>query len=151
MFSLLAILGNLLVIRALWKASSISVILKRVFLSLAFSDLAVGLFPQLILGVTTVLKVKRAANGNDNLEFLCPTVFNVPNFAFFLLACASFLNVIAIAVDRLLAVSLHLRYRELFTSKRVVIALVSLWLTSGVAASIFILLPGHNRLVSYDY
>ena len=147
-FSLLAILGNVLVIRALWKASSISVTLKRLFLSLAFSDLAVGLFPQLLLGVTTVLKVKRAVNGNDNLEFLCPAVFNVQSFAFFLLACASFLNITAIAIDRLLTVSLHLRYQELVTSKRVIIALVSLWLTSGVAASIFILLPGHNQLVA---
>jgi len=41
-----------------------------------------------------------------------------------------------------------LRYQELVTSKRVIIALVSLWLTSGVAASIFILLPGHNQLVA---
>lgn len=43
-FSLVAILGNLLVIRALGKASLIPANLKRLFLSLAFSDLAVGLF-----------------------------------------------------------------------------------------------------------
>ena len=32
--------------------------------------------------VTTVLKVKRAANGNDNLEFLSPAVLTVQNFRF---------------------------------------------------------------------
>ena len=62
------------------------------------------------------------------------------HFAVFLLACASFLNVTAIAVDRLLALSLHLRYQELVTSKRVT-ALVCLWLTSGVAAVIYL----HSR------
>ena len=42
-FALVATLGNLLVIRALMKASTIPVNVKKMFLSLAFSDLAVGL------------------------------------------------------------------------------------------------------------
>ena len=41
-FSLVATLGNLLVIRALIKPSTIPANVKKVFLSLAFSDLAVG-------------------------------------------------------------------------------------------------------------
>ena len=43
-FSPVAGLGNRLVIRALWKASSISANVRKLFLSLAFSDLAVGMF-----------------------------------------------------------------------------------------------------------
>ena len=50
-FSIVATLGNLLVIRALRKSSSISTTLKSLFLSLAISDLAVALIPQLMLGV----------------------------------------------------------------------------------------------------
>ena len=46
-----AAFGNILVIRALWKASSIPANIKKLFLSLAFSDLAVGLFAQLIYAV----------------------------------------------------------------------------------------------------
>lgn len=42
--SLVATLGNLFAIRALWKAASIPDNLKKLFLSLACSDLAVGLF-----------------------------------------------------------------------------------------------------------
>ena len=42
-FSVVATLGNLLVIRALWKSSTISATLKYLFLSLAVSDLAVAL------------------------------------------------------------------------------------------------------------
>ena len=58
-----------------------------------------------------------------------------------LLVVASFPNVIVIAFDRLLAVSLHLRYQELVTPTRVTIVLVSLWLTSCVSAFLYIFLP----------
>ena len=140
-FSLVATVGNLLVIRALWKASSIPANLKKLFVSLAFSDLAVGLFAQLIYGVMMAVILKRTANEYYNLDFLCPTILRVCYFSLFFLGCASFLNITIIAVDRLLAVSLHLRYQELVTSTQVVFALVSLWLTTGVAAFIFISLP----------
>ena len=53
-----------------------------------------------------------------------------------LLSVASFLNVTTIAVDRLLAVSLHLRYAELVTSKRVTITLVTIWLTSCLSSRV---------------
>ena len=136
--SLVATLGNFLVIRAIWKASSMPANLKKTLLSLAFSDLAVGLFSQLMQGVIMAVMLKMAANQNYNFDFLCPTVLTICYLPTFFLACASFLNITVIAVDRLLAVALHLRYRELVTSRRVVIALVSLWLTSGVASSIII-------------
>ena len=145
-FSLLATTGNLLVIRALWKASTIPGNMKRLFLSLAFSDLALGLIAQLAFVVINTVMLKMAANGNFDFDFFCPTILNAAYFLSSLLACASFLNVTAIAVDRLLAVSLHLRYQQLITSKRVVFSLVSLWLTSGVAALIYISFPNHNNL-----
>ncbi|KAL9986838.1 hypothetical protein ACROYT_G001044, partial [Oculina patagonica] len=149
-FSVVAILGNLLVIRALWKASSIPDTLKKLFLSLAVSDLTMGLFAQPMFGVTLAVMINVAARRDYNLDLLCttPTVVLVVSFSLFLLSCASFLNVIAIAVDRLLAIFLHLRYQELVTPKRVSITLLSLWLTSGVAASIHISLPNNNDRVS---
>ena len=52
-FSLVATLGNLVVIRALCKASSIPTTLKKLFLSLSVSDFAVGLFAQLTPEGTT--------------------------------------------------------------------------------------------------
>ena len=146
--SLVATLGNLLVIRALWKASSISATIKKMFLSLAFSDLAVGLFAQLMYGVIIAEMLRMAANGNYNIDFLCPTILTVCYFSMFFLSLASFLNITAIAVDRLLAISLHLRYQELITSKRVNIVLVSLWFTTGVAGSLYISLPSHSGMVT---
>ena len=148
LFSSLAILGNLLVIRALWKASSIPANLKKLFLSLAFLDLAVGLFVQLMYGIIMAVMLKIAANGNYNSAFLCPTILSVCYFSMFSLACASFFTITFIAVDRLLAVSLHLRYQELVTSRRVAITLVSLLLTSGVAAFIFISRSNHSSVVT---
>ncbi|XP_078364172.1 adenosine receptor A3-like [Oculina patagonica] len=147
-FSCAAIFGNVLVIRALWKASSIPPTLKKLFLSLAVSDLAVGLIGQLMFGVIGLVMLNIAASGNYNFKFFCPIILTTYYFVLFLLACASFLNVTAIAVDRLLVLYLHLRYQELVTSWRVAFALASLWLTSGVIASIFIFLPSRNNIVA---
>ena len=146
--SLLAILGNLLVIHALWKAASIPANLKKMFLSLAFSDLAVGLFAQLMYGIIIAVMLKMAANTSDHFDYLCPTIITISFCSGHLLTYASFLNITVITVDRLLAVSLHLRYRELVTSKRVIISLVSLWLISGVATALYILLPKLNSVVT---
>ena len=139
-FSVVATLENLLVIRAWMKASTIPATVKKLFLSLAFSDLAVGLCSQLMTAIISASILKTALSGN-NTAFFCPTVLSVKTYFIHLLATASFLNVIVIAFDVLLAVSLHLRYQELITPKRVNKALVSLWLTSCITAFIFVLLP----------
>ena len=139
-FSLVATLGNLLVIRALMKNSTIPATVKKLFLSLAFSDLAVGLCSQLMTAIISAVMLKMASSGDD-LAFFCPTVLIVRSYFTYLLAVASFLNVNVIAFDRLLAVSFHLRYQELVTPIRVTIVLVSLWLTSCVSAFLYIFLP----------
>ena len=108
-FFLVATLGNLLVIRALMKNSTIPATVKKLFLSLAFSDLEVGLLPQLMFAVISAVMLKMASS-RDTLAFFCPTVLIVHLYFQYLLAFASFLNVIVITFDRLLAVSLHLRY-----------------------------------------
>ena len=52
------------------------------------------------------------------------------NVIVFLFSTASFLGVVAVSVDRFLAVHLHLRYQELVTHKRVVAVVISIWLLS---------------------
>ena len=138
-FSLVATLGNLLVIRTLMNNSTIPATVKRLFLSLAFSDLAVGLCSQLMTAIISTVMLKMASS-EDDLAFFCPTVLIVLLYFMHLLAVASFLNVTVIAFDRLLAVSLHLRYQELVTPTRVTIVLVSLWLTSCISAFLYIFL-----------
>ena len=146
-FSLVATLENILVIRALMKASTIPATVKKLFLSLAFSDLAVGLLSQLMYAIISALTLKMASSG-ENLAFFCPTVLSVHNYFMVLLATASFLNVIVIAFDRLLAVSLHLRYQEIITPKRVTTILVFLWLLSCISALIYIFVPKSNEMVA---
>ena len=110
---------------------------KKLFLSLAFSDLAVGLLPQLMTAIISAVMLK-IASSEDNLAFFCPTVLIVYLYFQYLLAIASFLYVIVIAFDRLLTVSLHLRYQELVTPIRVAKVFVSLWLTSCVSSFLYI-------------
>ena len=137
-FSIVALVGNLLVISALWKASSIPSTLRKLFINLAFSDLAVGLIPQLTFGIINATMLKMVASENHNFDIFCPIIFTFYNFSAFLLASASFFTVTTMALDRFLAIYLHLRYHELVTSNRVTAVLAVLWLTSGLCATVYI-------------
>ncbi|XP_067057604.1 melanocyte-stimulating hormone receptor-like [Acropora muricata] len=137
--SLVASLGNFLVIRALWKSSSIPCNLRKFFISLALSDLAVGLWAELLYGAVIAVMLSETGSGNRKPpEYLCPSLITFSYFLGSFLACASFLNITAIAVDRHLALSLHLRYQEIVTSKRVVRALVCLWTASVIYSAVFV-------------
>ena len=135
-FCPVATLGNALAIHALWKALSLPPNLRKMLLSLAFCGLGVGLFAH-----TTIAGVLVTATWNVNV--LCPLILSISSFVSVCVAWASFLNVTAIFVDRLLAVSLHLRYTERVTSKRVTIILVAIWLISCVFSLV--------HLMKYDY
>ena len=136
LFCPVATLGNALAIRALWKASSLPPNVRKLLLSLAFCDLAVGLFAHPTFAAVSVISAALKVNVQ------CQPILTISLIGTFCVAWASFLNVTAIAVDRLLAISLHLRYAELVTSKRVTIVLVAIWLISCV----FCLFP-----LKYDY
>ena len=140
-FSPVATLGNALAIRALWKASSLAANLRKLLLSLAFCDLAVGLFAHTTYAVVLVI------SKTLNLNVSCPLILTLSFFVPICLAWASFLNVTAIAVDRLLAVSLHLRYEEFVTSKRVTIFLVAIWLTSCVFPLVYLMFDDYVIIV----
>lgn len=145
-FSFVAVLGNFLVIHALWKASLIPPTIETLFLSLAISDLAVGILSQPMFGVIIAVMLRRLSNGQHNFALFCPTVLTVCYYFMFGLSFASFLNVIIITLDRLLAVRFHLRYQELVTLKRLITVLVASWITSAIGTSIFIFLPQGSRL-----
>ena len=147
-FSVVAVLGNLLVIHALWKSSSIPATAKKLFLSLALSDFAVGMLPQLMWGIIIAVMLSKTSNGDSNFASFCPVIVTACYFFTFSLCSASFFTIAVIAVDRLLAISLHLRYHELVTSKRINMLLIMLWLTSGVTASISILFPVANKIIA---
>ena len=117
------IMLNILTIHAMRKTSSLPKPLKTLLLSLAVSDLGVGLLAQ-------PLYIAEMVNHTDFLL----TTFNIVTPLF---ASASFFSVVAISVDRFLAIHLHLRYQELVTHKRVVAVVISIWVLSAFLTSIW--------------
>ena len=92
---------NILTIHAVRKTSSLQKPLKTLLLSLAVSYLGVGLFAQPLYITWTI--------NRTNSVFMAFTIIAT------LFAYASFFLVVAISVDRFLAIHLHLRYQELVT------------------------------------
>ena len=92
--------------------------------------------------------LSKTSNGDSNFASFCPVILTACYFFTFPLCSASFFTIAVIAVDRLLAISLHLRYHELVTSKRINMVLIMLWLTSGVTTSISILFPVANKIIA---
>ena len=118
-----AIMLNIITMYAIRRTSSLPKTLKTLLLSLAFSDVGVGLFVQPLYTFSLVkwLKLDRPS---------CNT-YHVWNISSNLFSAASFLGVVAVSVDRVLAVHLHLRYQELVTQKRAVTVVISIWVFSA--------------------
>ena len=71
------------------------------------------------------------------------------NISAHLFSIASFLGVVAVGVDRFLAVHLHLRYQELVTHRRVVVVVIGKWLCSAfVSLMIFWGLLSTQQLIN---
>ena len=123
-----SIMLNIVTIYAIHKTSAMAKTLKTLLLSLAFSDVVVGLFSQPLY---TFFLIKCLQLDNIN----CNT-YQVLIISGYLFSTASFLGVVAVSVDRFLAVHLHLRYQELVTHKRVVVVVIGKWLCSAFVSSI---------------
>ena len=124
--SFTAIVLNIMTMQALRKTSSLPKTLKTLLLSLAVSDLGVGLLVQPVYVAMLVMEVKQNTNS---------TAYYTVNEARYIqgktLVFASHFGVFALAVDRFLAIQLHLRYQELVTHKRVVAVVISVWVFSA--------------------
>ena len=121
--SFTAIVLNIITMQALRKTSSLPKTLKTLLLSLSVSDLGVGL---LVQPLYVAILVMRITNSTPHY-----TVNEVRLIAAKTLVLASHFGVFALAVDRFLAIQLHLRYQELVTHKRVVAVVISVWVFSA--------------------
>ena len=117
-----AIMFNVVTIYAIHKAATIAKPLKTLLLHLAFSDVAVGLFGQ-PLYISLLIKWLRMENPSCN-------AYLILSISGALFSLASSLGVVAVSIERFLAVHLHLRYQELVTHKRVVYMVISMWVYS---------------------
>ena len=125
-----AFMLNVVTIYAIHKTSTMPNTLKTLLLSLACSDVAVGLFSQ-PLYTFFLINWLRLDNPGCNAKQV-RTILNS------LFSGASFLGVVAVSVDRFLAVHLHLRYQELVTHRRVVIVVIGIWVYSAFLSLIIL-------------
>ena len=114
-----AFMLNIVTIYAIHKTSTMPKTLKTLLLSLACSDVAVGLFSQPLYTFFLINWLRL-----DNPSCIPKQVGTILGSLF---SAASFLGVVAISVDRFLAVHLHLRYQEFVSHRRVVVVVVSMW------------------------
>ena len=120
-----AFLGNVLILVALQKVSSLHPPSKLLLGCLASSDLCVGLVTQPLY--ISFLMIPG--------HFRLCHYLNFASFILGILLCGvSLLTLTAISVDRLLALLLGLRYRPKVTLRRVWILVASLWISSVALA-----------------
>ena len=132
---------NSVTIHVLRKNSLLPKPLKTLLLSLAVSDLGAGLIVQPLYIVVTVMKLEHSQfYSTTYIVFL--TTANIFGFA-------SFFGVMALSVDRFLAVHLHLRYQELVTPKRVVAVVISMWVFCAVISFVRLWIGPHISYVIF--
>lgn len=149
LFSVPSVIGNCLVLVAIWKTPSLHLPAYVLLCGLAVSDLAVGLFSQPLYVAHKVAQI----TGYQNAYCVLGVAYS---FTTTLFSGVSFGTMTAISIDRSLALHFHLRYKELVTVERALLNLVVLWLTSLVFASVFLwnfyifCLLGVISMVSFD-
>ena len=140
--SISACVGNSVILAALRKESSLHPPSKLLFSCLATTDLCVGLISEPIAVTRWMSMVK----GNSNL---CHDAFTSYFIVGYILSSVSLLTLTAISVDRLLALLLRLRYRQVVTLKRTYFMVLTFWVMSTIAATLY--LKGHLITYSYGY
>ena len=135
---------NIVAIYAIRKTLSLPKNFKTLLLSLAVSDLGVGLLVQpMYIANIMDSQQNNATNDTDNVIYLA---FLIPTNLFIF---ASLFGVTALCADRFLAIYLHLRYQELVTCKRLTAVVVSIWVISAMISLIRLYIPEDIMYVSF--
>ena len=138
--SVTAFLGNTLILVALQKETSLHPPSKLLYRNLAITDLCVGIIvePLFVTYFTSVV--------NERWD-ICYYADLAASFSGLTLCVVSLLTLTAISVDRLLALLLGLRYRQVVTYRRTCITVTGFWILSIVGASTLFL----NRRINSWY
>ena len=135
--SITAFLGNFLILVALNKESSLHPPSKLLYRCLATTDLLVGLFTQPLAATYWMSVVHKHWS-------LCRHARDAASLSSYALCGVSLFTLTAISVDRLLALLLGIRYRQIVTLKRIYIITTTFWIFSVAAGSFSIL---HTRII----
>lgn len=123
-----ALFGNLLILWVIRGVSSIHPPSRTLFCSLAASDLCVGLMVQPF----NFMYIITSATGN---AVLCSSLLPYLDVVGFTLSGISLLTTAEISVDRLLALRLRIRYREVVSLYRSRVVVAVTWLTCFIAGT----------------
>ncbi|CAH3198849.1 unnamed protein product [Porites evermanni] len=140
--SVTAFLGNTLILVALHKETSLHPPSKLLYRNLAITDLCVGVIaePLYVTYFTSVV--------NERWD-ICYYAEWAVLYSALSLCIVSLLTMTAISVDRLIALLLGLRYRQVVTYRRTCITVTGFWILSIVGASTLFL---NRRITSwYQY
>ena len=140
--SVTAFLGNTFILVALFKQSSLHPPSKLLYRCLATTDLCLGL----ITGPSHVAYLLSLVD--QNLDF-CRYALSMSFIAGFSLSSVSLLTMTAISVDRLLALLLELRYRQVVTMKRTCVIVIMFWVVSIVTGASYFF--NHRIAIWYSY
>lgn len=124
-------LGNILILIALYKETSLHGPSKLFFRSLATTDLLVGVISEPLTITYWMSAVRKRWDDCYNTLF---TSF----IASYLLCGMSLLTLTAISVDRLLAITLGLRYKQVVTVKRACACVIVFWIVSIICAAMYV-------------
>ena len=130
--SITAFLGNTLILVALHKESSLHAPSKLLFRTLATTDLCVAIILEPLV-VTALMSMV-----NQRWK-VCRFAYEGTYFTGYLLCSMSSCTLTAISVERLLALFLGLRYRQVVTLKRIYATLAVFWVLSIVGSSMYFL------------
>ena len=128
---IIASVGNAVILVALHKESSLHPPSKLLFRCLAASDLCVGLVSEPLAVIYWISAVKQLWN-------VCYHALFSSFIASYTLCSVSLFTLTAISVDRLLALSLGLRYRQIVTLKRTYVIVVTFWIVSSVCSIAYV-------------
>ena len=128
--SVTAFLGNALILIALHKESSLHPPSKLLLRSLAATDLCVGLISEPLAVVYAISVVNEQWN-------ICPHLTVASFITSYILCGVSVETMTAISVDRLLALLLGLRYRQVVTLKRTYAIVFTLWVSPALFSAMY--------------
>ena len=127
LLSIIASLGNTLILFALQKESALHPPSKLLFRCLALTDLLIGCISQPLFILYMVSLLTKHQDWRGDLCFYFATFSIITSNT---LCLVSLLTSTAISIDRLLALNLGLRYRQVVTFKRTSLVLLFLWVVS---------------------